>query len=208
MDEGCHIRYLHISVLAVWFQSPATVQILMYETAFPKVTIIESFIITVALNKGKNGRFTKQACSQNDKASVKCFFDQHVRRRALPRNTVTKPMNQIWMHIEERVAAIVVMVAIRSNRQKVLRGKKKGEGVSHATISMIWRYVSSRWKCWTCYRLHCKHTYKTLRLGRNYFPSGWSSDFLMFDVYHYDWSLTCINRIYKVDILISHISVY
>ena len=56
------------------------------------------------------------------------FFDQHVRRRALPRNTVTKPMNQIWMHIEERVAAIVVMVAIRSNRQKVLRGKKRVKG--------------------------------------------------------------------------------
>ena len=208
MDEGCHIRYLHISVLAVWFQSPATVQILMYETAFPKVTIIESFIITVALNKGKNGRFTKQACSQNDKASVKCFF--------WPTSEATRFAEEHCYKADESNldAHRRACRSHSSNGRDPLessegpQGKKKGEGVSHATISMIWRYVSSRWKCWTCYRLHCKHTYKTLRLGRNYFPSGWSSDFLMFDVYHYDWSLTCINRIYKVDILISHISVY
>ena len=31
---------------------------------------------------------------------------------------------------------------------------------------------------------------------------------LMFDDYHYDWSLKCVNQIYEVDILILHISVY
>ena len=74
-------------------------------------------------------------------ASIKCFFCvlcQHVRLcpfHALPSNTVAKSINQLRMHIEERVAAIVVMLAIRSDRQKVLRDWRFG--ASNATISMI-----------------------------------------------------------------------